>query len=86
MDWKRYRDEGREEVLAERLAGWQEKLPRPAGRRRLVRAVPARSLVGTRRIQLVVVRGHGGGMRLGSVSSAVAQSAHAPVIAVRNSE
>jgi hypothetical protein len=36
--------------------------------------------------QLVVVRGHGGGMRLGSVSSAVAHDAHAPVIAVRNSE
>jgi hypothetical protein len=29
--WKKYRDEGREEVLAERLAGWQEKLPRRAG-------------------------------------------------------
>jgi nucleotide-binding universal stress UspA family protein len=77
-----------EEVLAERLAGWQERYPDVGVSRTVVQAQPARQLVeqsaGT---QLVVVgsRGRGGfaGMLVGSVGEAVAQMAQAPVIVAR---
>jgi nucleotide-binding universal stress UspA family protein len=90
MDWRVYRDEG-EEVLGERLAGWQETYPDVQVHRRLVCDVPARWLVDeSERAQLVVLgsRGRGGfdGLRLGSVSSAVAQSARVPVIVVRSGD
>jgi nucleotide-binding universal stress UspA family protein len=90
MDWRVYRDEG-EEVLGERLAGWQEIYPDVQVHRRLVCDVPARWLVDeSERAQLVVLgsRGRGGfdGLRLGSVGSAVAQSARVPVIVVRSGE
>jgi nucleotide-binding universal stress UspA family protein len=86
MDWMEYRDQGGE-VLGERLAGWHESYPEVEVHRRLVCDVPARRLVDeSRDAQLVVVgrRGRGGyaGLQLGSVSSAVVQSAHAPVIVV----
>jgi nucleotide-binding universal stress UspA family protein len=86
MDWREYRDQG-DEVLGERLAGWHETYPEVEVHRRLVCDVPARWLVDeSRDAQLVVVgrRGRGGyaGLQLGSVSSAVVQSAHAPVIVV----
>jgi nucleotide-binding universal stress UspA family protein len=88
MDWRDYRDEG-EEVLAERLAGWQERYPDVRVHRRLVCDVPARWLVEeSKNAQLVMLGSHGrggyAGMHLGSVTSAVAQSAHIPVIVVRN--
>jgi nucleotide-binding universal stress UspA family protein len=84
MDWRKYRDEG-EEVLAERLAGWQEKYPDVAVHRRLVCDVPARWLVDeSKNAQLVIVgsRGRGGPpeKHLGSVAYAVAHSARVPVI------
>ena len=88
MDWHVYRDEG-DEVLGERLAGWQEIYPDVQVHRRLVCDVPARWLVNeSDSAQLVVLgsRGRGGfdGLHLGSVSSAVAQSARVPVIVVRS--
>lgn len=87
MDWHTYQTQG-EEVLAERLAGWQEQYPDVHVTRRLVCDTPARWLVEeSQRAQMVVVgsNGRGGfsGMLLGSVSSAVAQSANVPVIVVR---
>jgi nucleotide-binding universal stress UspA family protein len=88
MDWRTYRDEG-EEVLGERLAGWQERYPDVAVHRRLECDVPARWLLEeSKHAQLVVLGSHGrggyAGMHLGSVSSAVVQSAGVPVIVVRN--
>jgi nucleotide-binding universal stress UspA family protein len=73
MDCKMYRDEG-QEVLAERLAGWQEHYPEVHVRRRLVCDQPARWLVKeSQHAQLVVVGSHGrgrfAGMSLGSVGT-----------------
>ena len=87
MDWHERESQG-QEVLAERLAGWQEQYPDVPVKRLLVCDKPARWLLEeSERAQLVVVgsRGRGGfpGMLLGSVSSAVAQSATVPVIVVR---
>lgn len=86
MDWHQYEDEGYE-ILGERLAGWQEQYPDVMVRRRIVCDRPARWLIDeARRAQLVVVgsRGRGGltSMLLGSVSTAVAESATAPVTVV----
>jgi nucleotide-binding universal stress UspA family protein len=88
MDWRTYRDQG-DEVLGERLAGWQERYPDVQVHRRLVCDVPARWLLDeSTKAQLVVLGSHGRGgypgLHLGSVSSAVAQSAHVPVVVVRN--
>jgi nucleotide-binding universal stress UspA family protein len=87
MDWRDREREGRE-ILAERLAGWQERYPDVQVERLLFCDKPSRWLLQeSERAQLVVVgsRGRGGfpGMLLGSVSSAVAQSAKVPVIVVR---
>jgi nucleotide-binding universal stress UspA family protein len=74
-----------EEVLAERLAGWQERYPDVQVRRTVVQAQPARRIVQqSDEAQLVVVgsRGRGGfaGMLVGSVGETVAQMARVPVI------
>lgn len=87
MYWQQYEDEGHE-VLAERLAGRQEQYPDVHVRRRIVCDRPARSLIDeSEQAQLVVVGSHGRGgfkgMLLGSVSTAVAEGAKAPVIVVR---
>jgi nucleotide-binding universal stress UspA family protein len=87
MDWRQYEDEGHE-VLAERLAGWQEQYPDVHVRRRIVCDQPARWLLDeSQQAQLVVVGSHGRGgfkgMLLGSVSTRVAEGAKAPVIVVR---
>ncbi len=87
MDWHDREAEG-EEILAERLAGWQEPYPDVHVERKLFCDKPAHWLIEeAERAQLVVVgsRGRGGfpGMLLGSVSSAVAQSARVPVLVVR---
>ena len=79
-----------EEVLAERLAGWQEQYPDVEVSRTVVRDQPARQLVQrSEEAQLVVVgsRGRGGfaEMLVGSVGESVAQMARMPVIVARES-
>ena len=87
MDWRDRENEG-QEILAERLAGWQEQYPDVRVERLLFCDKPSQWLLKqSEHAQLVVVgsRGRGGfpGMLLGSVSSAVTQSAKVPVIVVR---
>jgi nucleotide-binding universal stress UspA family protein len=86
-DWSRVHSEA-EELLAERLAGWQQRYPDV----NVVRIVecdrPAHQLVEqSESAQLVVVGSHGRGgltgMLLGSVSTAVVQAARTPVIVAR---
>jgi nucleotide-binding universal stress UspA family protein len=86
--WYDLQTEARE-LLAERLAGWQEKYPDVHVDRRIECDVPAHALVAESRVaQLVIVgsRGRGGfaGMLLGSVGAAVAHASDAPVIVVRD--
>ena len=87
MDWSRMKT-SEDEVLAERLAGWQERYPDVAVHRHVVCDRPARQLVDhSEAAQLVVLGSHGrggfAGMLLGSVSAAVVQSARMPVIVAR---
>ncbi len=87
MDWHDRENEGHE-ILAERLAGWQEQYPDVRVERILHCDKPSHWLVKeSERAQLVVVGSHGRGgfpgMLLGSVSSGVVQAAQVPVIVVR---
>ncbi|MFD6070737.1 universal stress protein [Amycolatopsis lurida] len=84
-------EERESEVLAERLAGWQEKHPDVTVERVVVRGRPADELLRhADRAQLLVVgsRGRGGvaGMLLGSTSQQVLSSALCPVIVARSPE
>ena len=87
MEWRDRESQG-QEILAERLAGWQEQYPDVHVERLLFCDKPSHWLLNeSGRAQLVVVgsRGRGGfpGLLLGSVSSAVAHAAEVPVIVVR---
>ncbi|MGL6234198.1 MAG: universal stress protein [Segniliparus sp.] len=77
-----------EEILAERLAGWQEKYPDVQVRREIVSWSPKDTLVRhSKKAQLVVVgsRGRGElvGALLGSTGRALIHHAHCPVLVVR---
>ncbi len=87
LDWSTMRAR-EEEGLAEQLRGWQERYPDVKVERRVVCDQPAHQLIEhSKEAQLVVVgsRGRGGfaGLLLGSVSTAVVQSAQTPVIVAR---
>ena len=79
-----------ERILAERLAGWQERYPDVTVHRLIVFAGPARQLIRhAESAQLVVVGSHGRGgltgVLLGSVSNVVVHAIHTPVIVARPS-
>ncbi|MDZ7882760.1 MAG: universal stress protein [Mycobacterium sp.] len=87
VDWEPHLEAGKE-VLAERMAGWQECYPDVAVARRLVWGEPAYTLAAaSEEAQLLVVGSHGrggfAGMLLGSVSSTVVQVARVPSIVAR---
>lgn len=87
IEWRNIKDQ-EEEVLAERLCGWQERYPDVVVHKVVVSDRPApRLLEQAETAQLVVVGSHGRGgfpgMLLGSVSRAVVNSARIPVIVAR---
>lgn len=86
-DWAAMQEAG-EQILSERLSGWQERYPDVPVRRVVVGDRPAHQLVEqSESAQLLVVgsRGRGGftGMLLGSVSTSVVHAARTPVIVAR---
>ncbi|WP_406815392.1 universal stress protein [Mycobacterium sp. M23085] len=89
MDWAAVKRDAKR-ILAERLAGWQERYPDVTVHRIVVCDQPARQLVEqSESAQLTVVGSHGrGGLTgalLGSVSNAVVHSVRMPVIVARPS-
>jgi nucleotide-binding universal stress UspA family protein len=89
IDWPAMKPAA-EELLAERLAGWQERYPDVTVRRIVECDQPTYHLIKqSEEAQLVVVGSHGrggfAGMLLGSVSAALAHSARMPVIVARQS-
>lgn len=87
IDCEQYEAEGHE-VLAERLAGWQERYPDVIVQRRIAVDNPAGRLVdASEQAQLVVVGSHGrggfAGTVLGSVGARVCAGAAVPTVVVR---
>jgi len=81
-------EESERELLAERLAGWQEKFPDVPVRRVIAKGRPVECVLDNAvDAQLIVVgsRGHGGltGMMLGSTSQALIYHATCPLLVVR---
>ena len=86
VDWQTFAAE-EQALVAESLAGWQEKYPEVAVRRHSVRGLPVEALIRqSEQACLVVVgtRGRGGfgGLLLGSVSQGVMHRAQCPVAIV----
>ncbi|MUL67850.1 universal stress protein [Mycobacterium sp. CBMA 234] len=82
------REDQQEMLLAERLAGWQEKFPEVVVRRAVVKGHPGHVLLEyTQRAQLMVTGTHGhgnaAGLFLGSTSHRLIQHAACPVLVVR---
>ncbi|HEX6345921.1 universal stress protein [Umezawaea sp.] len=87
IDWERV-EEAERRLLAQRMAGWQEKYPDVRVNRLVLRDRPVRALLKLAEdAQLLVVgsRGHGGftGMLLGSTSQALVYHAPCPLAVVR---
>lgn len=87
LDWTIFKEDA-DRILAERLAGWQERYPDVTVHRVVVCDRPARQLIKqAQSAQLMVVGSHGrgavGAMLLGSVSNAVVHSTSTPVIVAR---
>ncbi|MFL6141816.1 MAG: universal stress protein [Labedaea sp.] len=87
IDWRPVEEQAGE-LLAERLAGWQEKYPEVTVRRVVERNHPASALLAAARsAQLLVVgsRGRGGftGLMLGSISQAMIHHAPCPIVIAR---
>jgi nucleotide-binding universal stress UspA family protein len=87
IDWQQV-EEAEHRLLAERMAGWQEKYPDVHVDRVVLRDRPVRALLKLAEdAQLLVVgsRGHGGftGMLLGSTSQALVYHAPCPLAVVR---
>ncbi|WP_337661751.1 universal stress protein [Actinoalloteichus sp. AHMU CJ021] len=87
VDWQAV-EATEERVLAERLAGWQERYPDVRVRRIVVRDRPAPGLLSqAERARMIIVgsRGRGGftGMLLGSTSRTLLHHASCPVIIAR---
>lgn len=90
MDWRDYETRGAQ-LLAKSLAGGQARFPDVQVQRRLVCDKPAHWLIEeSQQAQLVVVGSHGRGrlpgIRLGSVSSALAHSTRTPLIIHRTGD
>lgn len=86
VDWQRMAEE-EQTLVAESLAGWQEKYPDVTVSRHSVRGLPVESLVEQSETACLVVvgtRGRGGfaGLLLGSVSQGVMHRSHCPVAVV----
>jgi len=89
IDWSDVKKQA-EQTLAERLAGWQERYPEVTIRCVVVSDRPTHQLLEqSESAQLTVLGSHGrggfAGMLLGSVSTAVAETARMPVIVARPS-
>jgi nucleotide-binding universal stress UspA family protein len=87
VDWSQVEDQQRR-LLAERLAGWQEKYPDVEVTRVVLRDRPVRALLTAAagaRLLVVGSHGHGGftGMILGSTSQALVYHATCPLAVVR---
>ncbi len=87
VDWD-HAEQDEQRLLAQRLAGWQEKYPDVRADRVVVRDRPVRALMRfAEQAQLLVVgsRGHGGfaGMLIGSTSQALVYHAPCPLAIVR---
>jgi nucleotide-binding universal stress UspA family protein len=87
LDWQRQREVA-EQMLGERLAGWQEKYPEVRVEREVLRDRPARALrrcAETARLVVVGRRGRGGfrDLVLGSTSQQLLHHATCPVAVVR---